>query len=145
MSLLSSLDLASIVPLVALAALAVFVGLVLLLRVVLHSRAVVPVTIVVGVVLAGPALGGALAAIVNSLVIAIIVCAGATIAALLILRSHPDLREIARDALSLLPRRSAITPPPVAENQQNAITVIDQPAIVRRVTRHNDAGKDWGF
>jgi len=144
MNIFPNIDLNNIAPIAAAIALAVLICVTLILRAVFRSRIVVPVAIVIGIVIAGPALGVVLAAIVNSLVIGAILCAGATIAVLLILRSHSDLREIAHETLSLLPRRSMVAPlPPAGENPHNAI--IDQPTTVRRVTRHNDAGQDWGF
>jgi hypothetical protein len=147
MNLIPNIDLSSIVPIAALAAIAAVCVIALLLRSLLNSRIALLIAVVAGVVIAGPTLGGAFAAIFNSLAIVLIVCAGATLAALLIIRSHPDLRDLARDALALVPRPSAlVTPPPsqTGEVGRGLITIIDQPQTTPRTHRVN-GGSDWGF
>jgi hypothetical protein len=149
MNLIPNIDLSSIVPIAALAAIAAVCIIALLLRSLLHSRIALLIAVVAGVVIAGPTLGGTFAAIFNSLAIVLIVCAGATLAALLIIRSHPDLRDLARDALSLVPRQSAIVTPPLSQTGEvgrGSITVIDQPQTTPRTRTHRvNGGSDWGF
>jgi hypothetical protein len=148
MNIFQNIDLNNIAPIIGLAAIAVLIIAALLLRAVLHSRIALVIAVVIGVALAGPALGGALASIISSLVVMAIVIAVAVLGALLIIRSHPDLRDLAREAISLLPRRSTLAAPSPIKGEgrgEGSITVIDQPApVTRHVTRHN-SGSDWGF
>jgi len=146
MTIFQPIDLNTILPVAGLAAIAIVVIVVLLVRTVLHSRLALVIAIIIGVVAAGPVLGGLLVAALNIVAVALIVGAGATIAVLLIIRSHPDLLALARDALSLLPRQQPPGLPPIPSSieapRPNAIQIIDQP---RRITHRNSGGSDWGF
>lgn len=148
MNLLPAIDLNTIAPVAGLAAIAVVIILALLLRAMLHSRIALVIAIVIGIIAAGPALGAIASHIIGTLAIVVIVMAIAGIAALLIIRSHPDLLALAHETLSLLPHKASPeqAPPlalPPAADRPTSITVIDQPPARRIV--HRNSGSDWGF
>lgn len=147
MNLLPQIDLNTVMPVLGLAAIAIVVIVALLLRTVLHSRLALLIAIVLGVIIAGPALGGILAAIVNTLAVMLVIVSLAVIAVLLIIRSHPDLLTLAHNALLLLPRQPMPSAPPNmlparTETPPDSIALVEPS---RRKIARRTGGDEWGF
>lgn len=146
---LPQIDLNSVLPVAGLAAIAIVVIIALLLYTILHSRLALLLAIVAGIVVAGPALGAVLTNIINTFAVVLIVGAACAVGVLLIIRSHPDLLDMSREALSLLPRKTSEPPTtlmiPPANTSSRAI-IVDHPSPRQRtVSRQTTDGSDWGF
>jgi hypothetical protein len=144
------IDLGPIVPVLGLAAIAVMCILALIAVVLLRSRIALLIAVVIGVVVAGPALAGALVNIVWALVpLGVVVIAG-ILAGLWVLSRNPDLLALVRDFVPRKAAPPAQVQPPLALTNSASRAVIDQPAqaIAPRQTVHKTTSIDrdrWGF
>jgi hypothetical protein len=150
MNLFPQIDMKDVFPVIGLAAIAIVVLVALLARTLFHSRLAVAIVVVIGLIIAGPMIGNVAVSIVNTAAVVFIIGAGALVAMLLIIRSHPDLLAMAREALSLLPQKTQppqvpYIPPAISSPRENSITIVDAPPQPRRVTRRNSGGDEWGF
>jgi hypothetical protein len=143
-------DLSNLLPVAGLAAIAVVCIAALLLRSLLHSRVAMLIAVVAGIVIAGPALAGALTSIVWALVpLGVVVVAGIVVV-LWLLHRNPELLSLARD---VVPRKA---PPaqqmPLELPAPSSAVVINQPRETTAATpqRARTAvlrgdGDRWGF
>jgi hypothetical protein len=144
---LPDINLNGILPIAALALIAGFCIIALLVRSVLHSRIALLIAVVIGVMAAGPTLANAAAAIVGALVPLGVVLIVGGVTVVWLLQRNPELMSLVRD---LVPRRSTTlsTPPDVQQIEQSKTMVIDQlpaprQAVRRTVNRSNT--DDWGL
>ncbi len=127
----------------ALVALLCVVGLVL--RTILHSRLVLVVAIIIGIVIAAPHIGGVVATIANALTVLLVVAAGVVGFLFWLMSRSPEVAEVVRDVIAMLPRRNTtqqiqpVQPPIIIDQPQTPAAI--QALRVRRVQQHVD--KDW--
>jgi hypothetical protein len=144
---LPEINLNGLLPIAALALIAGFCIIALLVRSVLHSRIALLIAVVIGVMAAGPTLANSAAAIVGALVPLGVVLVVGGVTVVWLLQRNPELMSLVRD---LVPRRSALSTPPTENSSGTAITVIDQAGAPRQTVRivrtsvNQDADR-WGF
>jgi hypothetical protein len=146
---LPSIDLSTILPVVGLAAIAVLCGLALIVHGLLRSRIALLIAVVIGVVVTGPTLAGALVNVVWALVPLGVVAIAGIVTVMWLLNRNPELLSLARD---VVPHR-AETPAKPLELQAppTGAVVINQPRETtatpqrsRTVVLRGD-GDRWGF
>jgi hypothetical protein len=145
---LPDINLNGLLPIAALALIAGFCIIALLVRSVLHSRIALLIAVVIGVMAAGPTLANAAAAIVGALVPLGVVLIVGGVTLVWLLQRNPELMSLVRD---LVPRRSTTTinaPQDMPQIEQSKTMVIDQlPAPRQTVKRTVSRGgtDDWGL
>lgn len=139
------IDLNTILPVAGLAAIAVLCVVALLVHSLLRSRIALLIAIVIGVVVAGPTLAGALTNIVWALVpLGVVVVAGIVVV-LWLLNRNPELLALARD---VVPRKTQTPTQPPLELQTpppGAVVINQPPQTVRKTTTRIIDGDRWGF
>lgn len=141
---LPQINLGSIAPVLALAAIAFVCILALIAVTLLRSRLV----LIIAVVLCAPLLAGALAGIVAALVpLAIVVVAGLAVI-LVVLSRSPELLSLVRD---LVPRKAPpaqlppLDPPLALPGSSASTAIVNQPRRPAVRTRVNADDDRWGF
>lgn len=148
---LPQVNLNDVLPIAGLALVAVLCVAALLVRSILHSRIALLIAVVVGVVVAGPALAIALTNIVWALVPLGVVIVVGVVAGLWVVSRNPEMIALVRD---VAPRRMTYTTPPQPLLlEQGKGVVIDQPqgagkpqaVQVRKSVTVNQDVDGWGF
>lgn len=145
---LPQLDLNAILPVAGLALIAALCVVALLIHGLLSSRVALLIAVVIGVVVAGPTLAGALTSIVWALVpLGIVVVAGIVVV-LWLLNRNPELLSLARD---VVPHKAPPAQPPLELPAPPSAVVINQPREASatpqrsRTTVLRGDGDRWGF
>jgi hypothetical protein len=144
---LPQIDVNSILPVAGLALIAVICIMALLLHGLLRSRIALLIAVIIGVVLAGPALAGALTSIVWALVPLGVVLVIGVVVVLWLLNRSPDLMSLARD---VVPHKAPPAVAPLELHAPSSTVVVNQPremtvappARSKTVVLHEDR---WGF
>jgi hypothetical protein len=138
------IDLNGILPVAGLALIAIMCVVALLLNGLLRSRIALLLTVIAGVVLAGPTLANALTNIVWALVPLGVVLVAGGVVVLWLLNRNPELMALARD---IVPRKEPQQSPPLELPPASNAVVINQPQAAPRRSQTvviHDRDR-WGF